>query len=104
MQEGAGNSPAVFGRRTKHFALRQRRCLVWHGRTLAGRRKTGSCGRADRALRFFESLIVPPYPSRRNDEEDPVVAANVCADIERAAGVYDPFVTNKRPQANYVTV
>ena len=34
----------------------------------------------------------------------PVVAANISADIERATGIYDPFVTNKRPLANNLAV
>ena len=34
----------------------------------------------------------------------PVVAADIAADIERAAGNYDPFVTNKRPRANNLAV
>ena len=44
-------------------------------------------------------LKVPPVDPicRRDNEKLLVIAANISADILRAASNYDPFVTDKRP-------
>ncbi len=50
------------------------------------------------SIESFRLKVPPIDPIRRRDNEKLlVIAANISADILRAASNYDPFVTDKRP-------